>query len=189
MPSKALLKSTSMNCITQAWQNHESELRAFLQSRIHDVPQAEDLLQDVFIKALAEGGKFCDLENARAWLFRVAKNQLIDFQRTRKEYDEISDKAVENNEKPPVANLATCLPVALGKMNAEDQEIIQRCDLDGMNQSDYAELKELSLTGAKSRIQRARKRLKDELRISCRIIFDDEGNVCCFGDEIQYIEK
>jgi len=175
-----------MNCITKAWQDHEAELRTFLQSRLKDTHQTEDLLQDIFIKALAEGTQFCDLENSRAWLFRVAKNQMIDYQRTQKEHDDIPEQVAEKNvEATPVANLSTCLPVALKEMNAEDQEIIQRCDLDGMNQADYAKLKGLSLTGAKSRIQRARKRLKDQLKITCHIIFDEQGNVCCFGDDIK----
>jgi RNA polymerase sigma-70 factor (ECF subfamily) len=176
-----------MNCIIKAWQDHEVELRAFLTSRVKDAHQAEDLLQDIFIKALAQGNQFCELENTRAWLFRVAKNQMIDFQRTHKEYEDVApEQATEaNTESPPVVNLATCLPVALKKMNAEDQEIIQHCDLDGMNQADYAKLKGLSLTGAKSRIQRARRRLKDELKNTCQIIFDEEGNVCCFGDEVK----
>jgi len=174
-----------MNCITKAWQDHELELRTFLQSRIGDRPQAEDLLQDVFIKALAEGGKFCELESARAWLFRVAKNQLIDYQRTHKIYDEVADKAEENTEGTSVENLANCLPVTLAQMNVEDQEIIQRCDLDGMNQAEYAKLKDLSLTAVKSRIQRARKRLKEELKSNCQIIFDDDGNICCFGEEVK----
>lgn len=175
-----------MKCVTKAWQDHEAELRIFLQSRLNDTHLAEDLLQDVFIKALAEGNQFCELENARAWLFRVAKNQMIDFQRTQKEHDDVPEQVTEvNPESAPVANLSTCLPVALKKMNAEDQEIIQRCDLEGMNQADYAKLKDLSLTGAKSRIQRARKRLKGGLKNTCHIIFDEQGNVCCFGDEVK----
>lgn len=174
-----------MNCITTAWLEHEKELRTFLQSRVKDTHQAEDVLQDVFIKALAEGSKFCDLENSRAWLFRVAKNQLIDYQRTHKEHDDLPEQAIAKKlEIAPVENLSTCLPYVLKKMNEQDQEIIQLCDLDGMNQAEYAKLKNLSLTGAKSRIQRARERLKEQLKISCRIIFDEQGNVCCFGDEV-----
>lgn len=175
-----------MNCVTKAWQDHEEELRAFLQSRLKNTHQAEDLLQDVFIKALVEGSQFCELNNARAWLFRVAKNQMIDFQRTRKEHDDVPEQVTEVNvESAPVVNLSTCLPIALKKMNTEDQEIIQRCDLDGLNQADYAKLKGLSLPGTKSRIQRARQRLKNELKNTCHIIFDEQGNVCCFGDEVK----
>ena len=175
-----------MNCVTEAWLIHEEELRSFLLARLHDRYQTEDLLQDIFIKAIKEGRKFCELENARAWLFRVTKNQLIDYQRTLKQHDDIPEQLGQTViEKQPVANLSTCLPYALTSLNDEDKAIIQSCDLEGMSQKDYADANGLSLTGAKSRIQRARKRLKQALQVECNIIFDKEGNVCCFGSDIK----
>jgi len=174
-----------MNGITEAWMEHEKELRSFIHSRIKETQLAKDLLQDVFIKALAEGGQFCELQNARAWLFRVAKNRIIDHQRTAKNHDDVSgDMPTDNEETPPVNNLSACLPIVLKKMNAEDADIIQNCDLDGINQTVYAKSKGLTLSATKSRIQRARKRLKNELQTTCKIIFDEHGNVCCFGDDV-----
>ncbi len=174
-----------MNCISEAWLEHEKELRSFIHSRVKQRHLAEDLLQDVFIKALAEGGQFCELKNARAWLFRAAKNRIIDYQRTAKNHDDVSgDIQAENEINPPVKNLSACLPIVLKKMHPEDADIIQCCDLEGVNQADYAAQKGLSLTAAKSRIQRARKRLKNELKKTCKIIFDEQGNVCCFGDDV-----
>lgn len=190
-----------MNCITNAWEAHETELRNFIRGRVNNSDQAEDLLQDIFIKAIAEGSHFCELENARAWLFQVARNLTIDFLRLSKKYkqhDAIAEDlptSLSNEAKPveaeiqPVANLAKCLPIALEKLDIEDQEIIQICDLDGLNQADFAKQKSISLTAAKSRIQRARKRLKQELQTTCHIIFDDQGNVCCFGDEVKNTKK
>ncbi len=174
-----------MNCVSKAWLAHERELRAFIYSRVKEAQLSEDLLQDVFIKALAEGSQFCELQNARAWLYRVARNRIIDYQRTAKLHDDIPEQLEDNkqNEDAPVNNLAVCLPVALKKMQHDDADIIQRCDLEGMNQSEYAKHKGLTLTATKSRIQRARKRLKNELQSTCKIRFDEQGNVCCFGDE------
>ena len=57
---------------------------------------------------------------------------------------------------------------------------ITRCDLEGMKQEDYARLKGLTLPGAKSRVQRARKRLREHLSDACQVKFDAAGNVCCF---------
>ena len=171
-----------MNCVTKAWLAHEEELRAYIHAQLKEPQTAEDLLQDVFIKALAEGTQFCDLENTRAWLFRVLKNRLVDYQRTKKTHDDIPEQfAAESEEDAPVNNLAICLPVALKKMDAEDADIIQQCDLDGLNQADYAQNNDLSLSATKSRILRARKRLKIELQNTCNVRFDEQGNVCCFG--------
>lgn len=55
-----------MNCVITAWANHEAELRHYLRRQLQDSALAEDLLQDTFLKALAEGSRFCQLENRRA---------------------------------------------------------------------------------------------------------------------------
>jgi RNA polymerase sigma-70 factor (ECF subfamily) len=49
-----------------------------------------------------------------------------------------------------------------------------------MTQEDYARLKGISLPGAKSRVQRARKRLREHLSQACQVKFDATGKVCCF---------
>lgn len=159
-----------IKCIMQAWNNYRDELRNFLRGRIGDVHCADDLLQDVFVKVLANHRTFCQLENPKAWLFRVAKNHLIDFQRTCKNHVEVSAQhSVQNDKSAPVANLSKYLPFVLTKLSTEDQEIIERCDLEGLHQAEYASLKNMTVPVAKSRIQRARKRLKIRLQSSCQV--------------------
>lgn len=173
-----------MNCITNAWDSYEAELRRFLYSRVSDQAQAEDLLQEVFLKALREGAHFCSLDNTRAWLFRVTRNALIDYQRTRKFHDDVPDDLPEPVESiEPVVNLSQCLPTALKSLGKEDRDIIEQCDLEGMGQQQYAELHGLGLPAAKSRIQRARKRLKLALHDACHVRYDEQGRVCCFGPD------
>jgi len=170
-----------MNCVHHAWNNHQHELRNFLRRQLGDAHWADDLLQDVFVKALADHSTFCQLKNTRAWLYRVAKNRLIDFQRSYKYHAEVSDcYPAETYEPSPLENLSKCLPPILKNLSADDQEIIELCDLEGLHQAKYARLNDLSLVAAKSRIQRARKRLKNRLLTGCQIGFDERGCVCCF---------
>jgi RNA polymerase sigma-70 factor (ECF subfamily) len=49
----------------------------------------------------------------------------------------------------------------LAELSAEDRETLTLFDLEGLTQEAYAQFKGLSLPGAKSRVQRARKRLRD----------------------------
>ena len=65
-------------CVLNAWRDHESELQRYLTRRVSDKHLADDLLQDVFVKALRQGQGFCTLDNPRAWLFQVARNTLVD---------------------------------------------------------------------------------------------------------------
>ncbi|MBI2734652.1 MAG: hypothetical protein HYX44_15500 [Aquabacterium sp.] len=71
-------------------------------------------------------------------------------------------------------------PPCLSGLSEEDRDAITECDLKGMSQEDDAHKLGLSLPGAKSRIQRARKRLRAQLTQSCQVTLDPQGQVCCF---------
>ena len=170
-----------MICLMTAWSQHERELRAWRTHRLGNAQEAEDLLQDLFIKALGRNRQFCEMVNARAWLFAVARNTLTDHLRREKDQVELPEDLQAPHEEPvPVDSLAACLPRALQELSAADREALTLCDLEGLTQEAYAELKGLNLPGAKSRVQRARKRLHEHLSTACQIRLDDTGRVCCF---------
>ena len=170
-----------MNCLMSAWHRHEAELRAWLRGRMGNQHDAEDMLQELFLKALRQDKKFCEIGNARAWLFEVARNAIADRLRLKKDQVELPDDLLAETDAPlPVDTLAACLPRALAELDADDREALTLCDLDGLNQADYAHMKGLTLPGAKSRVQRARKRLREHLSQACQVRFDEAGKVCCF---------
>jgi len=170
-----------VSCLLTAWQDHGSELRAWLRRRLGDRDDADDLTQEVFLKALRQGARFCEVRNRRAWLFEVARNALADRLRLKRDLVELPDDLPDLRPEPtPVDTLADCLPRALASLSSEEREAITRCDLEGMTQAAYAELKGLSLPGAKSRVQRARRRLREHLTRACQVRFDEAGQVCCF---------
>lgn len=99
-----------MSCLMSAWDKHESELRGWLRSRLGNPHDAEDMLQDLFLKAMRQDRKFCEIANARAWLFEVARNAVADRLRLNKEQVELSDDLVaEHKETPAIESLAAWL--------------------------------------------------------------------------------
>lgn len=70
------------NCMSVFWRQHEAELSRFLTSKTGDSEKAADLLQELFLRARAHSDSFCEMENPRAWLYRAARNLLIDEYRT-----------------------------------------------------------------------------------------------------------
>ncbi|MFA5914443.1 MAG: sigma-70 family RNA polymerase sigma factor [Burkholderiales bacterium] len=170
-----------MNCIMTAWHGNEAELRGWLRRRIGNGADAEDLLQEVFIKAMRQGERFCAIVDARAWLFEVARNALADRLRLARDTVELpEDLSAETEEAAAVDSLAACLPRVLTELNPEDREAITLCDLEGLPQEEYARRKGLSLPGAKSRVQRARKRLRARLTEVCQVSVDAAGQVSDF---------
>jgi len=177
-----MTSASSYTCVNRAWRAHQTELRVFLAHRAGSAAEADDLLQEVFLKALHQGKDFCSIENARAWLFQVARNLLVDRLRLSKEQVPLPDDlhAETPAEPVPVDLLSHCLPRVLSELSADDREAITLCDIQGMTQKTFAERLGLSLPAAKSRVQRARLRLRAQLADACQLTFDEEGKVCCF---------
>ncbi len=171
-----------MRCVADAWKKHEAELRRFLHHRTGDDAAADDLLQEVFLRVLRQQNGLCGIDNPRAWLFHAARNLLIDRLRLTKEQVPLPDDlAAEVQEaSPAVDGLVQCLPRVLAELSPQDREAITLCDIEGMTQQDYAQRIGLSLPAAKSRVQRARIRLKARMSEVCQVSFDTAGQVEAF---------
>jgi RNA polymerase sigma-70 factor (ECF subfamily) len=174
--------SASFACVSRAWQAHELELRGYLRHRMADADAADDLLQDVFVKAMRQGKGFCALDNPRAWLFQVARNALVDRLRTTHVHEPLSDTLAETLAAPlesaaPVDALAGCVARTLSELPAGDAEVLRACDLEGQTQRAYADAHGLSLPAVKARLLRARQRLRDRLTQVCQVQFEADGRV------------
>lgn len=167
-----------MNCLNTAWRNHGPELRSWLRHRLNQPQDVDDMMQDLFMKALRQGGQFCDVQNSRAWLFEVARNALADRLKLKREMLELPDDLPALvSEEAPVDRLTACLPRVLSELKASDRQAIELCDLGGMSQADYATQVGLKLSAAKSRLQRARQRLHERMTVACQVKVDITGHI------------
>ena len=83
--------------ISDAVMREQSRLRNFIRRRVPDPRDAEDILQDVFYKLVEANRLLMPIEHVTGWLFRVARNRIIDFFR-KKRPESFSDVAVEDAE-------------------------------------------------------------------------------------------
>lgn len=172
-----------MKCIIDAWKTHHGELLRFVVNRVPDSEEANDLVQEIFLRAARLENGLCGIDNRRAWLFQVARNLLIDRYRLAKDEMPLDDEP-ELVDAPyeiaPVEALSQCLPRVLSELSCEVREAITLCDIEGLSQQALASRLGLTLAAAKSRVQRARKRLREQLVTACQVRFDEAGRVCCF---------
>lgn len=167
------------------WARHEAELRRWLLKRAPIGSEVDDILQDVFIKVLRQGERLKDVAQPRAWLFEITRNTLTDRLRSRHDelplpegLDEVPDEVEVAHPLDALAQ--ACLPRVLSEFDPDDREIIEWCDLKGMKQADFAHIRNLSLPAVKSRLLRARKRMKERMTTACRVTFDESGCVADF---------
>src|ERR1043165_4861814 len=92
--------------ISAAVQKERVRLRSFIRRRVADEADAEDILQDVFYEFVQAYRLMKPIEQAGAWLFRVARNRIIDGFRKKKPelFDDLAASA-EEGEMPSIEEL------------------------------------------------------------------------------------
>jgi RNA polymerase sigma-70 factor (ECF subfamily) len=91
----------------------------------------------------------------------VARNALVDHYRLGREAVELPEDIPQPEiSREPIQALGACVARVLSELSPEDRDIIEQCDLEGVKQKDYATGHGLTLAAVKSRLLRARERMK-----------------------------
>jgi RNA polymerase sigma-70 factor (ECF subfamily) len=176
-PNEYALAVPARDGTERLWRDHHAELRAFLRRRVADPGLAEDLLQTVFLKAHAGLGSLADPSRGRPWLYRIARNAVIDHLRSRRAAEPLGDDLLEvaAQENGPEPGLERCVRPMLAQMPARYREAVRLADLEGLPLLAVAERLGLSLSGAKSRVQRGRAMLGRCFDECCELELDGRG--------------
>lgn len=151
------------------WSAFSGRLRGFIAKRVREA-DVDDVLQDVFAKIHAGLGGVRDDEKLEAWLFQVARRAVVDHHRVRRP-GALPDDVPEKSEAEDLdAVVASWLAPMMSSLPEEDREALR------LRPQELAATRGLSPSGAKSRVQRARLRLKEELLDCCHIEMDRRGH-------------
>ena len=96
--------------LTEAYGREQGRLRNFIRRRVADESEAEDILQDVFYELIEAYRMMKPIEHAGAWLFRVARNRIIDRFRKKKPEPFASARDAEGGEEGSPLSLEELLP-------------------------------------------------------------------------------
>ena len=168
--------------LNDSWTDTLDRLRAFVAARVDDRELAADITQDVIVRSIASGA-LERVDNPAAWLYRSARNAVIDHYRTRRAHapevglDEWPAPDEDDLPNDATRELSRCLQPMLDQLSPAAREALVRVDVDGQTQLRAAREIGLSLSGMKSRVQRARRDLKELLEQCCAVDFDRRGNV------------
>jgi RNA polymerase sigma-70 factor, ECF subfamily len=150
-------------------------LRAFVRRRVRNDADADDVLQDVAYKLVRQG----DIRGSvHSWLFTVARHAIIDRRRARRSTASLEDTpepSREGEEDSSGTELSRCLEPMLAGMSKEDRSLLVRVDREGESQSRVARELRVPMSTLKSRVQRARARLRKRLEECCFIELDSRG--------------
>ena len=168
--------------VDQVWDNFTTQLRRFIAGRVRNELDAEDILQEVFIKIHRGIDRLEDQSKLQAWVYQITRNAIIDYYRKSDDAVEATSElpdvlAEESGNEEVESEVAAWLRPMMEELPEKYREALQLTDIQGLTQKELAERLNISLSGAKSRVQRAREKLKDVLLECCHVEVDRRGKV------------
>jgi len=159
-------------------------IKKFVLKQVKNPQDAEDIVQDVFIKAQLKSGQLKDEGKFTAWLFSVTRNSIMDYHRSRKKI--LEPEALTSTEEYNEFNdcVATCLNRYMSALPSPYREALELTEKENLPQKELATRLGISYSGAKSRVQRARQMLKDKINSLSNIKTDGYGNVLVCEDRV-----
>jgi len=162
----------------ETWVEHRDRLMRFVLARGIQSDDAEDIVHDVLAKVLQPGGGPKDSARLVPWLYQVLRNAIVDHWRRKRPTEELPEEIGDTggSEGPP-ESLLSCLEPFLARLDPPDAAVLRQADGEGKGQAEIAESLGLSLSGAKSRIQRARAKVLEMYRACCMVELNRRGGV------------
>jgi RNA polymerase sigma-70 factor (ECF subfamily) len=177
------------------WESFSGPLRQFIRSFDASGDEAEDILQEVFIRVHRGIDGLRDCGKIQSWIFQITRRAVFDhFRRLRPgiAYCECLPLTKEEESgDTAVSRLASTLAELLASLPEPFRTALQRSEIEGLPQKELAAALGISYSGAKSRVQRARQMVKERLLQCCHFEFDRRGIIidyhehccCCAAGE------
>jgi RNA polymerase sigma factor (sigma-70 family) len=169
-PSETMANST----VARLQANHREFLN-FLTARVGNREDAEEILQDAFVRGLQKAGEIRDDENAVAWFYRLLRNAITDYYRRKdagkRALESYARKAADDvpaHDADLERVVCACVNDLIPNLKPEYAELIRRVDLGGAEVASAADELHITAGNARVRLHRARAALRHEVERSCR---------------------
>ncbi len=174
------------------WAELHASIRGFVARRVRQPADVDDVVQRVFLQVHRALPTLRETDKLHAWVYQTTRRVIADFYRTPSQNREVATGTVEDianelaasdsleDDEAATRELSTCLKPLMSGLTAADQEALQMVEFDGVTQVEAAARLGLSVSGMKSRVQRARSHLRSALHDCCRIAVDRRGRVISY---------
>ena len=165
------------------WNEFHKHLKLYIIWRIYSKNDADDILQEVFVKIHTNIGKLKEEKKLKSWIYRITRNTIIDYYRKNKSSLVVSDEYMNNlsyEYEPNDQNLkeiSKCIKPLIKSIPKKYQQAIEYTEFQGYTQKQLAEELGITTSWAKSRVQRAKTKIKEVLNKCCEIELDRQGGI------------
>lgn len=171
--------SNASNETERLWGEFADQLGGFLRARVGSDAEAEDIRGEVFLKLHKELEAERTIHDLGAWLYRAARNAVIDHYRTRRSTEEVNETTLGSSapDAPDISPLMASFRRMIHSLPDGYREAVLLADIEEIPHKEVAGRLGLSLSATKSRVLRGRAMLRQSLDACCRFERDRRGSV------------
>ena len=162
------------------WHTFSQRLRSFIAKRVDNPEDVEDLLQELFIRIHTRLDSVKNQEKISAWLYQITRNLIIDYYRARKPAFPIPPTLESHDEiveSDPHVEIAEGLVEMIDSLPERYRQALRMVEMGGLSQVELAKALNLTISGAKSRVQRGRDQLRKVLWDCCHFELDRRNRI------------
>lgn len=167
--------------VTNIWTEFQVELKRFILNKTKNQDDTDDILQEVFIKIIRNLDKVNQAENLRKYLYGIVRNAINDYFRNKQHNINDTDIPGELTEEETQSLNKTiadcCINPFIKQLPHKYKEALLLFEFQYISQKELAEKLKISYSGAKSRVQRGREKLKELILNCCTYESDSYGNL------------
>ena len=170
------------------WAELHANIRGFVGRRVRQPADVDDIVQRVFLQVHRALPTLRDADRLHAWVYQTTRRTIADDYRAPSHREipagaavevapDVADESVHDEDGDALQELGACLRPLISSLKTADQEALQLVELEGLTQVEAAGKLGLSVSGMKSRVQRARLHLRTALDECCRFALDRRGGL------------
>ena len=177
------------------WRKFSDQVHRFIRSKVSNDNEAEDVLLDIFIRIHKGIDDLRHEDRVQSWVFGIARRALADHYRQKgRDKEEPAGNDIRTGGEEDLTldlnefkgdhdvheEVLSWLIPMIDELPEKYGEPLKMADIKGKTQQEIADDLGLSLSGAKSRVQRARQKLGEVLAACCEVQFGDEGRAVAY---------
>lgn len=177
------MDNTDINDFSDLYERFREPLFRFIRYKVSDLHIAEEILNDVFVKAYNSIDGLKEKSSLKSWLYAIASNQIIDYYRKKQPVtvELENEKLIEDEKTDSIyAEFDCCLNDFLSQLPKSNAQALKAVYFDEMTQQEYADRNSLNLSTVKSHISRGKRSLKHFFDQCCSFEKNTHNNIVDF---------
>lgn len=157
------------------WNTSKEKLNAYVLSRFKNKELAEEVTQEVLLKIHKSCCSEKEINNLNSWLYQIAHNTSLDILKKEAKHKDLQQLTDNEPSSETWDELSTFLGPLISFLPEKYAIPLKMSDIEGIPQKEIAHKLGLGLSATKSRIQRARDQLKQEIKNCYKLEMDRNG--------------